>query len=90
MSHGISFSDAVKKYNAWASNDAVTMTWSTSDLYAIADNKRAFLQENENINIFKYLDLLKVEKYISDFLTRLQSLWLKNQMPLRVLLPLCV
>lgn len=57
MSRGISFSDAVNKYNSWASKDTVTMTWSTSDLYAIADNKRAFLEENANINIFKYLDL---------------------------------
>lgn len=57
MSNGISFFEAVKKYNSWVSNDSITMTWSNSDLYAIADNTRAFLDKNSNIALTKYIDL---------------------------------
>lgn len=78
MSKGISFLDAVKKYNDWASEDIITMTWSTSDLYAIADNKRAFLAENENINISKYLDL---QSYIQNEL-KIKGYDISNQISL--------
>lgn len=78
MSNGISFSEAVRQYNSWAATDTITMTWSTSDLYAIADNKRAFLEDNENINIFKYLDL---QSYIQNEL-KLKGHIIPNQISL--------
>ncbi len=57
MNAGIGFSDAVDMYNAWAGEDTVTLTWSDSDLFAIADNSGAFLKGEKTLNIEKYVDL---------------------------------
>lgn len=57
MLSGVSFPDAVKAYNEWAGDKAVTMTWSNSDLYAIVENSRTFLEKNETLKITNYLDL---------------------------------
>ncbi|MBE6782373.1 MAG: exonuclease domain-containing protein [Ruminococcaceae bacterium] len=57
MNSGVGFREAVMRYNKWAGNDAVTMTWSTSDLYAIVENTRLFLDNSVKFNISKYLDL---------------------------------
>jgi len=36
--NGMTFDQAVDLYTEWAGNDAVTMTWSNSDLYVLLDN----------------------------------------------------
>ena len=56
MLKGVSLSQAVNMYNEWSPDRSITMTWSTSDLYAIVENSRAFELKN-TIKISKYLDL---------------------------------
>ena len=58
MRAGIPFSQAVEKYNAWVGDDAVTMTWSNSDLYTIVSNEEDLL-DGQKFKIEKYLDLQK-------------------------------
>ncbi len=58
MLEGIPLSQAVRQYNDWLGNDTVTITWSNSDLYTIAENEK-FLLENQKFKIEKYLDLQK-------------------------------
>ncbi len=58
MLKGISLSQAVREYNKWLGEDTVTITWSNSDLYTIAENEK-FLLENQKFKIEKYLDLQK-------------------------------
>ena len=57
MLGGVSLKDAVMSYNNWAGTDTVTMTWSNSDLYAILENSKIFLNESLTLNISKYLNL---------------------------------
>lgn len=57
MTSGTSFRNAVALYNNWAGDDAVTMTWSTSDLYAIVENSRIFLDNSMKFSLGRYLDL---------------------------------
>lgn len=38
MLSGISFSEAVKEYTEWVGSDNITLSWSTSDIYALVDN----------------------------------------------------
>ena len=56
MLEGISLSEAVNRYNNWLGDDVVTITWSNSDLYTIAENEK-FMLEGEKFRIDKYLDL---------------------------------
>ncbi len=58
MLEGIPLSDAVDRYNKWLGSDTVTITWSNSDLYTIAENEK-FLLDNQKFKIEKYLDLQK-------------------------------
>lgn len=58
MLSGENLEDAVQKYNAWCGCDTVTMSWSTSDLFAIIENEKNFL-EHTRFNIEKYIDLQK-------------------------------
>lgn len=58
MLDGILLSEAVDQYNKWLGNDTVTITWSNSDLYTIAENEK-FLLNNQKFKIEKYLDLQK-------------------------------
>lgn len=58
MLGGISLSDAVDKYNKWLGNDTITITWSNSDLFTIAENEK-YLLNDKKIKIEKYLDLQK-------------------------------
>lgn len=58
MLDGIPLSDAVNKYNNWLGEDTVTITWSNSDLYTIAENEK-YLLNNLNFKMDKYLDLQK-------------------------------
>ncbi len=56
MRNGISLEDAVNRYNRWIGEDAVTMTWSNSDLYTVIENEK-FLLNGIRFKIEKYLDL---------------------------------
>ena len=58
MLEGISLNDAVSQYNKWLGDDTVTITWSNSDLYTIAENEK-YLLHNQKFKIDKYLDLQK-------------------------------
>lgn len=55
---GLPFGEAVDRYNRWAGNDTVTMTWSDSDLYSIKENEESLLA-GKKFAIGKYLDLQK-------------------------------
>ena len=58
MWKGISFDEAVTRYNAWAdAENCITMTYSDSDLYAISDNCQSFLENGKSIVIHKYANL---------------------------------
>lgn len=57
MSSGVGFRDAVAKYNEWAGKGNITMTWSDSDLYAIVENSRIFLDNSLRFSLGGYLDL---------------------------------
>lgn len=56
MLNGISLQDAVDRYNNWIGDDTVTITWSNSDLYTIAENEK-YLLNGKRFKIDKYLDL---------------------------------
>ncbi|MBR5473485.1 MAG: exonuclease domain-containing protein [Clostridia bacterium] len=56
MLGGISLSDAVEQYNNWLGDDTVTITWSNSDLYTIAENEK-YLLDGKRFKLDKYLDL---------------------------------
>ncbi len=58
MLEGISLENAVDQYNNWLGDDTVTITWSNSDLYTIAENEK-YLLNDKKIKIDKYLDLQK-------------------------------
>ena len=58
MLDGIPLSEAVTQYNDWLDDDTVTITWSNSDLYTIAENEK-YLLKNQKFKINKYLDLQK-------------------------------
>ena len=55
MLEGISLTDAVKQYNNWLGEDTVTITWSNSDLYTIAENEK-YILDGSRFKIDKYLD----------------------------------
>lgn len=59
MQSGISFEEAVEKYNNWVGFDTVTMTWSNSDLFTILENEEFLFDGKRSIKIEKYLDLQK-------------------------------
>ena len=61
MLEGISFENAVKRYNEWVGTDIITMTWSNSDLFTILENEEFLLDGRHSLNIEKYVDL---QKYI--------------------------
>lgn len=56
MLAGVPFETAVDDYNAWAPDNAVTMTWSDSDLYSIKENEEYILND-KTFKIGRYLDL---------------------------------
>ncbi len=79
IANGLSFEDAVKKYNTWIGDEqSVTLTWSDSDLYAIVENTRIFLKEGTSFRIDGYADL---QSYIQSEL-RLKGHALTNQISL--------
>ncbi|MBO4693271.1 MAG: exonuclease domain-containing protein [Clostridia bacterium] len=60
MLSGMSLNDAFKAYNYWVGDDAVTMTWSNSDIYTVLENEKKLLSGTK-LKLEKYLDL---QKYI--------------------------
>ena len=56
MRSGISFREAVSRYNNWVGDNTITMTWSNSDLYTILENEETLL-DGLRFRIEKYLDL---------------------------------
>ncbi len=78
MRAGIPFDEAVDRYNQWADKDAVTMTWSDSDLYSIKENEEYLLSGGRKFAIGKYLDL---QKFVQGEL-RLRGYEDKNQISL--------
>lgn len=59
MIEGIDFSDAMKSFSAFCGSDFITVTWSNSDLYALAENFKLFLGKLPDGYFSKYLDLQK-------------------------------
>lgn len=78
MNSGVVFREAVRRYNEWVGNDTITMTWSDSDLYAIIENSRIFLDNSVKFSLGNYLDL---QSYIQGEL-RLQGHAITNQISL--------
>ena len=66
MLAGLYLPQAIERYNRWAGSDTVTMTWSTSDLYAIFENCNSFA-DGKTFAIEKYVDL---QGFVQDFLHR--------------------
>ncbi len=56
MRNGVPLYTAVKEYNEWVGENAVTMTWSDSDLYTVLENERCLLK-GVRFKIENYLDL---------------------------------
>ena len=56
MMCGVLLSLAVEEYNRWAGDNAVTLTWSNSDLYTLIENEKHLLN-GLKFKIDKYLDL---------------------------------
>ena len=56
MLSGVPVGMAVKEYNEWAGEDAITLTWSNSDLYTLIENEK-HLFGGIKLKINKYLDL---------------------------------
>ncbi len=63
LEKGMTFDQAVNLYSEWAGNDAITMTWSNSDLYVLLENFRLRRKINTVPIIGKYLDL---QKYVQN------------------------
>ena len=59
MLSGVPLSEAFSEYNAWVGDNAVTMTWSNSDIYTVIENQDNLV--DEKLKIEKYVDL---QKYI--------------------------
>ncbi len=77
MLSGVPFEAAVTMYNDWVGENAVTMTWSNSDLYTIIENEENLLN-GIRFKIEKYLDL---QKFIQGEM-RLKGYEEKNQVSL--------
>ncbi len=57
--NGMSFDEAVELYSEWAGKEAVTLTWSNSDLYVLLENFRLRFGIDNIPFIGKYVDLQK-------------------------------
>ncbi len=57
MLGGISLTDAFLRYNRWIGSQALTMTWSTSDLYTLIENKKFLLPKGVSFRLGRYMDL---------------------------------
>ncbi len=59
MAAGKSLKEVFEAYTKWVGKDTVTLTWSNSDLYALYENCRIFLNEKTVPCITVYADLQK-------------------------------
>ena len=59
MREGISFQKAVDDFLEFCGNDFILITWSNSDLYAIAENFQVFLERDPSQYFSSYLDMQK-------------------------------
>lgn len=59
MKEGLPFDDAFNSFFEWCGNDFLTVTWSNSDLYAIADNFKTFQNGFPTEHFGCYLNLQK-------------------------------
>lgn len=75
---GVSLEEAVRRYNDWAGKDSITMTWSNSDLYAILENSKVFLNEKLTLKIEKYVNL---QAFVQNEL-KISGLEINNQISL--------
>lgn len=57
MQEGITYKEAVERYNIWCGKDIITLTWSNSDLFTIFNNDEMFLEKNQSLFLGKYVDL---------------------------------
>ena len=80
MLAGVSIDTAVSEYNEWVGEDAITLTWSTSDLYAIMSNVKFLLRDGLEFKIGKYVDL---QSFVQNEL-RLKGHEITNQISLSV------
>ncbi len=77
MLGGLPLELAVQKYNAWLGDNTVTITWSNSDLYTIAENEK-YILKSIKFKIEKYLDL---QSFIQSEL-RIMGFEIKSQISL--------
>lgn len=66
MLSGVYLPEAIDKFNLWAGTDTLTLTWSTSDLYAIIENCSCFA-EGKSFAFERYADL---QGFVQDYLHR--------------------
>ena len=66
MSEGIPFEIALQQYSDWVGDDAITLTWSDSDLYVLIENCRLFADCETIPCISNYIDL---QKFVQNELT---------------------
>ena len=66
MLSGVYLPDAIRKFNAWAGKNTLTLTWSTSDLYVIIENCKCFAN-NMMFSLERYVDL---QGFVQDYLHR--------------------
>lgn len=59
MSEGLPFDIVLQQYSDWSGENAITMTWSDSDLYVLFENCRLFTECKTVPCISKYVDLQK-------------------------------
>lgn len=67
LQKGMTFDQAVDLYAEWAGTEAITMTWSNSDLYVLLENFRLRRKINTVPIIARYLDL---QKYVQNEMIR--------------------
>lgn len=65
LKNGIPFVEAMKDFRRWCGDDFVLLSWSTSDLYALADNFKKLWSIDEITFIKKYAD---VQKYCQSYI----------------------
>ncbi len=63
MKDGTPFGEAWAMYKSWAGDDAITLTWSNSDLHTLYHNCVNFIGEPKAAEIGKYVDLQKYFQY---------------------------
>lgn len=57
ISGGITFSEAITKFEDWSGNDAVFMTWGDTDIRTMLTNFKYFLKKDNIVFIERYADL---------------------------------